>query len=341
MTLRASPISSRNKMDNQFSTQALIAKGSQVSGGADASKIARWLMILATCAGIGYVAWRWVLPMMVDIVWDIAQIVAIGVPTLLVLGFVLSQTKNIFAFYDIMADKMFGKLVQMAPFRMQEKRIEHAESNYTTVQGLFGHLKGAYDRVLAEYNRQLSLYNIAVKAEELARRAGDEDAAAQAQRDQGRTGGFVQVLEPQKTNMGELVEVVGFGLKRMKEMIADAKVELQESKTVFDVTMTGAAAMTHMQAAMQGDAQINSDAERSAIEVMKRISLAVGQTQAAMEIVQDITKVGNLKDAAKLAVARDQLKSLGTTDIRAIPVQQGSLHYQGMAKQMNTNYPIE
>lgn len=328
-------------MDNQYSTQALIAKGSQVSGGADASKIARWCMILATVAGIGYVAWRWVLPMMVDMVWDIAQILAIGIPCLLVTGFLLSQRRNIIAFYDIMANKAFGKLVQMAPFRMQEKRIEFAEQNYNVVQKLYGELKGAYDRVIAEYNRQVNMYNLAVKAEEIAAKAGDEDAAAQAQRDQGRTGGFVQVLQPQQQNMNELVDVVKLGLKRMGEMIKDAKVELQESRTVFEVTMTGAEAMLHMQAAMQGDAQINSEAERATIEVMKRISLAVGQTQAAMEIVTDITKGGNLKDAAKLAVARDQLKMLGTSDISSLPIAKGQLHYQGVSKAINTQYPVD
>lgn len=328
-------------MDNQYSTQALIQRGSQVSGGANSAKIARYCMILATVGALGYVAWRWVLPMMVDMVWDIAQIVAIGVPSLLVLGLVVSQRRSIFAFYDAFANFTFGKVIQMAPFRMQEKRIEHADANYRTVQTEYAKLEGAYNRVTSEYNRQVNIYNTSVKAEELARKANDEDAVAQSQRDQGRSGGFVQVLQPQQQNMKELVDVVKLGLKRMKEMIADAKIELQESKTVFDVTMTGASAMSHMQAAMQGDAQINSDAERSAIEVMKRISLAVGQTQAAMEIVSDITKSGNLKDAAKLAVARDQLKMLGTNDITAMPIRAGELHYQNMSKQINTNYPID
>ncbi len=141
--------------------------------------------------------------------------------------------------------------------------------------------------------------------------------------------------------MQNLVEVVQLGLKRMKQMIADAKIDLQESKTVFDITMTGRSAMTHMMAAMQGNAQVNSEAERATVAIMQRISRAVGETQMAMEIVSDITKASNLEDASKLAVARDQLKALGTSDITAVPVSQNRLLYQGAAQQMNQGFPLD
>lgn len=328
-------------MENNFSTQALIKRGSEVSGGANAAVWARWCMILATGLGVGYVAWKYILPALVDMVWDIAQICVIGIPTLLVLGFLFANRRNIVNFYDIIADKIFGKLVQMAPFRMQEKKIEHAQNSCKVVEDKFGVLKGAFVKVTQEYSTQDKNYKEAVKMEEIAAKAGDEDAVLRAQRAQGRAAGFISILKEQYENMQELVEVVQLGLKRLKEMIEDAKIELQESKTVFDVTMAGADAMTHMQAAMQGDAQLNSEAEKATAAVLRRIALAVGQTQAAMEIVSDITKTSNLKDAAKLAVARDQLKMLGTSDITAIPVRQSQFHYQGMAKKMDSKYPID
>ncbi len=325
---------------DQFSTQALIQKGADAGGGPglDKAKLARYLLMLVAGLAIAYAAEKLILPWFKDFVWDMTQIIIYGGIGAIVLALLLSQWHNITSFFDILADMGFGKLIRMAPFRMQEKKIELAEANYTQVQNDYGKLKGAYDRVESEYERQVQLYNEGVAGEKIAKT--DEDKYTQ-QKKQQRAGGFVQILKPQRENMQNLVEVTQLGLKRMKQMIADAKIDLQESKTVFEVTMTGASAMAHMMAAMQGNAQVNSDAERATLAVMRRISLAVGQTQAAMEIVSDITKASNLEDASKLAVARDQLKALGTSDISSLPVAPGALHYQGMVKQMDTRFPLD
>lgn len=324
--------------NNQLTTSALIKSGSEATGvGMDKAKLARYLMMLAVGLGLSYAVWKYIMPWFVDFVWDLTQIIIWGSISAIVVAFMLSQWRNIISFFDILADKAFGKQIQMAPFRMQERKVELAERNAKQVESELGKLRGAYDRVNSEFMRQNALLEEGTAGEKLPGLT-DEERGMQTQK---RVLAFtlLQTLKVQHANMQELVDAVTVGLKKMKQMIKQLKYQLSESKIVFDITMTGRDAMAHMQKAMQGDVQVNSDAERATLELMKNISLMVGQTQASMAIVTEITRSSNIEDASKLAVARKQLEAIGTTDINSIPVPQGALVFKGMSKVMNQQFP--
>ena len=228
----------------------------------------------------------------------------------------------------------------MAPFRFQERKLENAQANASEVEVELGKLKGAYQRVDTEYQRQVQLAKEGEAGEKL-QNITDEERSFQTTKKLTAIS-CIQTMQTQRNNMAELVDVVAFGLKKTKQMIKQLGYRLNESKMVFEVTMTGREAMTRMQKAMQGDTKLNSDAERSAVEIARQIALAVGQTQASMDIVKEITRGNSIDDAAKIAVAKKQLEAIGAADVAtAIPMMQGqgNLLYAGTAKAMSQQFP--
>lgn len=326
----------------QYSTQALITRGADSSGmGMDKAKAARYLMMTVVGLGISFLAYKYIMPWFVDFVWDLTQIIIWGSIGAVILAFMLSQWRNITSFFDILADKAFGRQIQMAPFRMQERKVEMADRNAVEVEGELGKLRGAYQRVDGEYQRQSQLAKEAEAGEKLSNLTDEE---RQFQTTKKLTAlASIQTMATMRNNMKDLVDVVDAGLRKMKSMIKSLKYQLAESKIVFETTMTGRDAMMHMQRAMQGDAQTNSDAERATVELMKRISLAVGQTQASMDIVKDITRASSIEDASKIAAAKANLEQIGAADVAsAIPLMSartGNLLYNGVAQQMNQQFP--
>lgn len=329
--------------NNQFSTQALITRGSSSSGmGLDKAKIARYIMMTIVGLGLSFLAYKFIMPWFVDFIWDLTEIIIWGSIGAVVLAFMLSQWSNIISFFDILADKALGKQIQMAPFRFQERKLEHAKENAAEVEVELGKLKGAYQRVENEYQRQIQLAKEGEEGEKL-RNITDDERAMQSTKKLTALQS-IQTMITQRNNMKELVEVVEFGVKKTKQMIKQLEYRLSESRLVFEVTMSGRDAMTRMQRAMQGDAKLNSDAERSAVEIARQIALAVGQTQASMDVVKEITRATSIDDASKLAVARRQLEEIGAANVTsAIPLMQGSgnLLYAGNAQQMKQTFPVD
>jgi len=325
----------------QYSTQALITKGADTSGmGTDKAKLARYLMMSAVGLGISFLVYKFIMPWFVDFVWDLTQIIIYGGIGAILLAFLLSQWSNITSFFDILADNVLGKQIRMAPFRFQERKLENAQANASEVEVELGKLKGAYQRVDTEYQRQVQLAKEGEAGEKL-QNITDEERSFQTTKKLTAIS-CIQTMQTQRNNMAELVDVVAFGLKKTKQMIKQLGYRLNESKMVFEVTMTGREAMTRMQKAMQGDTKLNSDAERSAVEIARQIALAVGQTQASMDIVKEITRGNSIDDAAKIAVAKKQLEAIGAADVAtAIPMMQGqgNLLYAGTAKAMSQQFP--
>lgn len=330
-------------MDNQYSAQALITQGSNTSGaGLDKAKVARYLMMTAAGLVVGFLVYKFIMPWLVDLVWDMMTIIVYGSIGAIVLAFMLSQWSNIISFFDIIADKTLGKQIQMAPFRFQERKLEKAKENAVEVKNELGKLKGSYQRVEGEYQRQIGLAREGEEGEKL-RNITDEERMMQTTKKLTAVSS-IQTMQTQRDNMKELVEVVEFGSKKMDQMIKQLDYRLRESRLVFEVTMSGRDAMTRMRRAMEGDTKLNSDAERSAVEIARQIALAVGQTQASMDIVREITRSTSIEDASRLAVAKRQLEQIGAADVMtAIPLMrpQGNLLYSGQASQIKQEFPVD
>ena len=76
--------------------------------------------------------------------------------------------------------------------------------------------------------------------------------------------------------------------------------------------------------------ELNNDAERATVAVMKRTSLLLGQMKMSMEIIYDATRYSNLEESGQLELARKKLENLNLLESGTINTQYSNSPFQGI-----------
>lgn len=323
----------------------LIEKGTKIRGYLKA-QVAKGSVGIAMLAllGVGlFMAYSFILPYLVDVVWGTVELIVGGIIALVLLAFTISNVKNFTTFVEIVTDKIFGGLITMAPFLMQEKQIKQAEEDYEKLQIEKAKIEGKYYELSQKIAKNQKEFDLGKEEERIALANNDKESAAKAVGRWNRAYRYIQAIGPIADNMKFIIDFVRDGSKILKNKIAEAKADLLQSKDIFESAKTGAAALNRMKAAMVGDVELNTDSERAQMEVMKQIAISVGQMRTSMEIISEVTKSDNLENAAKLSLAKKQLEELNITKASDIPVPIGNMAFKNIQAigDSSSQFPIE
>lgn len=312
--------------------QALIQKGTEVTGFDPRKFSKRTIRILLLGGLTTFVMWNWHADIK-SMLADSVDIIKLGIYALLylaVFGVIWNQMGH---FSDFMSRKCLAWWIEYNPWVLQYKEIDVAEANWNKTVEKKEHIAGKFVEINTKILKAQSDNEVAKNAEkilgkELLRtdltkegRLLKEQCLQDEQQKQVDNIQYCKTLVPLRDSMKQIIEIINSSDIVMKHKVVRMKRSLATLKDSYETASEGAAALTSLKQALAGDKKVTDEAELSRMKVVQDIALYIGQMTTSMEIINEITTDANLQDAARLETARQQLSELGiTSDSGAIPI---------------------
>ncbi len=328
-----------------FSSSELIKKGlSDTPFDQKVGKFITGAIVVGIIVAILYMA----MPFLLPVFQGIQSIASMAVKTMIwvFIGFALfviakKQMRNLEYFSDYLARLVFRGIITYDPFLIQEKQIHQAEIDVEKMMTEKAVIDGKWtelDNKIKKYNQtfleqQAGYEQLQQKA---AKCTNEEDikiinlAIQDSISAQASCQKYIKTISPIAGDMKYMSSFISEGYRILKMRIKGAKRDLDINKDIFESAQAGGKALERMKKAMVGDIELNNDAEKAQMEVMKNIALTVGQMKVSMEIIGDVTRQANLEEGSKIAYARKQLEALNLTNGQALPVDNTSANFSSM-----------
>jgi ribosomal protein S18 len=328
-----------------FSSSELIKKGlSDTPGDQKVGKFIMGTVVVGVIITVLY----FLLPILLPIVQNIQSIASLLVKTLIwgLIGLALiviarKQTRNLEYFSDYLARLVFKGIITYDPFLIQEKQINQAQHDVekmmtekAVIDGKWTELNtkiGKYQQTFLEH--QAGYEDLQKKYEKCAdpeEKKIIELAMQDSVSTQVSCKKYIDTISPIAKDMEYMSKFISEGYRILTMRIKGAKRDLTINKDIFESAQAGGKALERMKRAMVGDIELNNDAEKAQMEVMKNIALTVGQMKVSMEIIGNVTREANLEEGSKIAYARKQLEALNLTNGAALPEASISANFSKM-----------
>ena len=328
-----------------FSSSELIKKGlSDTPFDQKVGKFITGTIVVGIIVALLYMA----MPFLLPVFQGIQSIASMAVKTMIwvFIGFALfviakKQMRNLEYFSDYLSRLAFKGIITYDPFLIQEKQIHQAQIDVEKMMTE----KAVIDGKWTELNTKLEKYNQRFKEQQAgfeqlkdksARCTDPEErkildlAIQDSVSEQISCKKYIDTISPIAGDMKYMSSFISEGYRILTMRIKGAKRDLNIHKDIFESAQAGGKALERMKRAMVGDIELNNDAEKAQMEVMKNIALTVGQMKVSMEIIGDVTRQANLEEGSKIAYARKQLEALNLTSGQALPVDSSSANFQYM-----------
>lgn len=281
----------------------------------DAKKISGTGVGIALLAGIGILAYIYLLPFLLSVVWGTIEL-AIGLPIAAFLLFTLMNPKfwrGIRYFSDALASYTVGLAIELNPFQILYNQVEAAEKDREDLREQAEKLKGQqaklasqleeYDGSMRRSARECELVKVT-----LGKNPNDEDAMLQLETSSTNftnAKGFVDKVKPIANDIDRLVLFADKAYKKSGVALLNAKNTIKIQKATYDAVTTGANAMKKAMQAFSGNTDLNNDADK-ALEVLRNdVANKIGVIKSAIQITSEIMNKQDLGDAAKVSLAAD------------------------------------
>lgn len=293
--------------DFLISKEDLIKKGS--SGSGDPRIFAKKIFVGALAAGAAYMFGVFVLPILVTIAWNLTSLIIAGTITAILLMIVTNKKfwMRVGYFVDLLMKIMLFWLIEFDEFILQEKQIESAEKDLEKMDVEREKIEGKYVELNSKVLEKKENYLIAEKSLQIATKEGDKEAAEDCVAEMSRSDNFVKTMEPMVNDMQLIINFAKDMKKIIARKIKNAKDDLAANKDLFYSAQAGANALGSAKKAFMGNTDLNSDAEVAKQKVKEKIALSIGQMRTSIDVLTTASKEVNLRDAAKLALAKERI----------------------------------
>lgn len=286
----------------------------------DPKKASGYIVGLLLLAAVGLVAYSYLLPWLLTIVWGTVQL-GIGIAVAAVLGYILlskkfwKRTKIIL---DGIGQLMFGWLVEMNKWAILNNQIESAEKDREEVMEANKRLQGQQSGLatqLSENQRLLeqSAEEVNICKRRLQKDSNDEQAALDLESSTvtfTNAKDFIDGVQPIYNDISRLVEFTDKAYRKSGNALKNAKTTLKMQKAKYDAVMAGSSAMTKALRAFSGDSDMNAAAAIALAKVQKDIVNMTGTIRTTIKATSDLMNEKDLRDAAKVNLAAKTIENL-------------------------------
>lgn len=279
----------------------------------DAKKLSGTAITLIILGALGFVAYVYLLPFLLSVVWGTVQL-AIGV----VVGSFLLMTLLNPKFWRAMrylseaiAQYSLGWVIELNPFNILYLQVEQAEKDREDLHEQTIKLKGQQAKLstsLVEKNRTLQISNeeIRILKDKLRKDPNNDDFQLQLETSTTKFTGAKEFIDKVKPIANDIDKLVDFGEKAYKKSgnaLENAKMRITLQKETYEAVTTGASAMSKAMKAFTGHTDLNNDADR-ALEILRNdVANKIGTIKDAIQITSEIMNKQDLSDAAKVSLA--------------------------------------
>ena len=272
--------------------------------------IATTVIGVSLFAGIAYFILTYVLPWLVNVTWNMINLVIGGV----ILGFLLLIVTNkkfwraIRYFSEFIANYTIGLAIELNPFRILEYKIEQGYKDRETLYKQGAKLKGKHSELmdkLSEKEKEMKLNANKVKIIQ-AEKPGSKQVDLYAN-NVLRCKEYIDNVSPIVGDLNKLIKFSDAAYEESGIMLEDAKLDLEAKKDLYYSVTTGLSAVSAAMKAFKGDDDLNRDAERALAILKVNIGEKIGNIKSAIDVTSRFMDDKILEDKAKSAQAIEMI----------------------------------
>ncbi|TCJ18647.1 hypothetical protein EPD60_03875 [Flaviaesturariibacter flavus] len=277
--------------------------------------IATTLVALALAGALAYGFLTYLLPWLVAVTWNLANLVIAGI----VLGFLLLLVTNrkfwraLRYFSEFLANYTIGLAIELNPFAILQARIDQGYADRNTLYKQTVKLKGKQSELvekLREKDRELQLNIQKVKVLQ-------SESAPPRQLDLYANNVLRcrEYLDNVTPIVGDLNKLIAFADSAYEEsgiMLEDAKLDLEAKRDLYYSVTTGMSAVSSALRAFKGDDELNRDADRALAVLKTQISEKIGHIKSAIDVTSKFMDDRVLEDKAKAAQVLEMINGHDT-----------------------------
>jgi hypothetical protein len=269
--------------------------------------IATTVIGVSLFAGLAYGFLTYVLPWLVNVTWNLVNLVIGGV----ILGFLLMIVSNkkfwraLKYLSEFIANYTIGIAIELNPFSILQAKIEQGYKDRNTLYQQAAKLKGKQSELvdkLSDKEKELQLNIQKVKILQAEQGKGSRQVDLYAN-NVLRCREYIDNVTP---IVGDLTKLINFADAAYEEsgiMLEDAKLDLEAKKDLYYSVTTGLSAVTSAMKAFKGDDELNQDAEKALAILKVQIGEKIGHIKSAIDVTSRFMDDKVLEDKAKSAQA--------------------------------------
>jgi hypothetical protein len=268
--------------------------------------IATAIVGLAFAGGLAYLVLTYVLPWLVEVTWNLINLIIGGV----ICGFLLLTVSNrkfwraLKYLSGFIANYSIGLAVELNPFNILQAKIDQGYKDRDTLYKQAARLKGKQSELmekLGEKEKELQL-NVR-KAKILQQEGGNNRQVNLYSNNVMRCREYIDNVTPIVSDLNKLIQFADAAYEESGIMLEDAKLDLEAKKDLYYSVTTGLSAVTSAMKAFRGDDELNKDAEKALSLLKVRIGEKIGAIKSAIDVTSRFMDDQVLEDKAKSAEA--------------------------------------
>jgi len=284
----------------------LIEKTKTPGWWSEPKNIATAIIGLSLAAGLSYGFLTYVLPWLVNVTWNLVNLVIGGV----VMGFLLMivtsrkfwrALKYLSAF---IANYSIGLAIELNPFNILEAKIEQGYKDRKTLFEQSGRLKGKQSELMDKLGDKEKELQLNIQKVKILQAEGSKNRQLDLYANNViRCREYIDNVTPIVGDLNKLVSFADAAYEESGIMLEDAKLDLEAKKDLYYSVTTGLSAVTSAMKAFKGDDELNQDAEKALALLKVRIGEKIGHIKSAIDVTSRFMDDKVLEDKAKSAQA--------------------------------------
>lgn len=290
----------------------------------DPKKRAGNVLGVGLLAAAGLAGYYYLLPFLLTIVWGTAELI-IGIVVTSILAYVVfskkfwTRTKIIL---DTLGEILFKGFVEMNPFTILEMQVDRAEKDREDLKVQIDKLKGQEAKLIAQLKTEDENMKQAAKEMEICKKKllsdpNNDEVAMLLETSTvnfSSSKGFIDDVKPIYNDILRLVTFADKAYRKSEFALKNARTTIQKQRAAYDAVTAGSSAMKKALRAFTGDPEMNKAGNIALERLRTDIANKIGTIKNSIQITSQIMNERDLRDAAKVARAADEVEKLNIDD---------------------------
>lgn len=290
----------------------LMNKAVKTSWLSEPKNIATAIIGISLFAGLGYAFATYVLPWLVNVTWNLINLVIGGVILAFLLMLFTSKKfwRALKYFSEFIANYTIGLAIELNPFAILQAKIDQGYDDRNTLFKQTAKLQGKQSELVDKLNdKEKELQLNIQKVKILQAEKGNNRQIDLYANNVIRCREYIDNVTPIVGDLNKLVAFAGAAYEESGIMLEDAKLDLEAKKDLYYSVTTGLSAVSSAMKAFKGDDDLNRDAEKALAILKVRIGEKIGHIKSAIDVTSRFMDDKVLEDKAKSAQAIELINS--------------------------------
>lgn len=274
--------------------------------------VATTVIGISLFASLGYAFTTYVLPWLVNVTWNLINLIAGGV----ILAFLLMLFTNkkfwraLKYLSEFIANYSIGLAIELNPFAILQAKIDQGYEDRNTLFKQTGRLKGKQSELMDKLKEKEKELQLNVQKVKILQKENTNSRHMDLYANNViRCREYIDNVTPIVGDLNKLVSFADAAYEESGIMLEDAKLDLEAKKDLYYSVTTGLSAVSSAMKAFKGDDALNRDAEKALAILKVRIGEKIGHIKSAIDVTSRFMDDKVLEDKAKSAQAIELISS--------------------------------